>query len=41
VRVAIFLGRAVWRLGIALPGMRGDASTTLGNRIGRERLSLR
>ena len=38
VRVAIFLGRAVWRLRIALPGTRGDASTALGNRIGRDRL---
>jgi len=41
VRVVIFSGRAVWLLRIALPGMRGDANTTLGNRIGGDRPSLR
>src|SRR5208282_179076 len=40
-RVVIFLGRAVWRLLIALPEMRRDDDTTVSNRIGRDRRSLR
>jgi hypothetical protein len=37
-RAVIFLGRAVGRLRIALPEMRGDDNTTVSNRIGRDRL---